>query len=669
MNQQHFNAVFNRLTERRREMLLKLLANEKDEAIAKSLNIAPTTVRKYRQKICEIFGLTNEFTDQHHSKFPELIALFAKYKPELLNPNTSYLPKTEKLGQKKTISENYNFVGREDAIAHLDKLVNEGAKVILIHAEGGVGKTTLARKWFEFQGLLPLKLPIIMTPQNIQSVEDWVRFKLKDCFQINPEPNFEMMLEQLKNELQTPKIGFLIDSLELSLINGEFIEPYQRYYVKLLKVLADTSVKSITLITSRELLSEDKLKSEEIKTYQLEGLKVDAWKNYFKINNIHININAVSEMNQAYGGNAEAMSLICADIKDEFKCDLSSYWLKTHNELLANPKLDNLVKRQFNKLRKDNLQAYKLLCRLGVYPNQDSAVPKIWLFCLLWDLPASCKQKVINALRVSSLVKHYDKEYYLHRVIRTVSVENFSLMNGFNNNQLLLIKEQIDAILESDPELQLFLVWVQQKSSSVRCTFNQQSIRAFYFHLALSMNHAIYHLCPNPVIALFEETFNPELALALGLNLTNEYEKNNDIYLDIELAYAFGDAPKKADVKQYSLKPDLVNLLQYMENKILDYSASMNFFYGISYEKSWQDEWAIEVQYLAEQLRLMLIKYRNIGHEWKFTEKQQCLLQQYYDANKLLVYCLDSASEKMRLHIEDTLLLPIAEIEKRPFKN
>ncbi|WP_375468869.1 hypothetical protein [uncultured Nostoc sp.] len=561
-------------------------------------------------------------------------------------------------------------MGREDAIAHLNKLVNEGAKIILIHAEGGVGKTTLARKWFEFQGLLPLKLPLIMTPQNIQSVEDRVRFKLRDYFQINPEPNFEMMLEQLEKKLQTQKIGFLIDNLELSLINGEFIESYQRYYVELLKVLADTSVKSVTLITSREPLSEDKLKSEEIKTYQLEVLKVDAWKDYFKNHNINnINVDAVSEMNQAYGGNAEAMSLICADIKDEFKCDLSSYWLKSHNELLANPKLDNLVKRQFDKLKKDNLQAYKLLCRLGVYPNQDSAVPKVWLFCLLWDLPASCKQKVINALRVSSLVKHYDEEYYIHRVIRTVSVENFSLINESHNNQLILIKKQIDTILESDSELQLFLVWVQQKSSSVKCTFNQQSIRAFYFHLALSMNYAIYHLCPNPVVALFEETFNPEIAFALGLNLTNEYEKNNDIYLDIELAYAFGDAPKRADVKQYNLKPDLVHLLQYMENKILDDSASIDFLYGGSYEKSWQDEWASEVQYLAQQLRLMLIKYRNIGHAWKFTEKQQCLLQQYYDANKLLVYCLNSASDEVRSHIEDTLLLPIAEIEKRPFKN
>ncbi|MBC1220272.1 signal transduction protein, partial [Nostoc sp. UCD120] len=59
----------------------------------------------------------------------------------------------------------------------------------------------------------------------------------------------------------------------------------------------------------------------------------------------------------------------------------------------------------------------------------------------------------------------------------------------------------------------------------------------------------------------------------------------------------------------------------------------------------------------------------NISTDWQFTEEEQQQLRQYYDANRLLVDCLNSASEKMRSHIEDTLLLPIAEVEKRPFKN
>ncbi|MEQ9666955.1 NACHT C-terminal helical domain 2-containing protein [Coleofasciculus sp. G2-EDA-02] len=63
-----------------------------------------------------------------------------------------------------------------------------------------------------------------------------------------------------------------------------------------------------------------------------------------------------------------------------------------------------------------------------------------------------------------------------------------------------------------------------------------------------------------------------------------------------------------------------------------------------------------------------MIQYRNIGHNWQFSDSQKQLLKQYYDANKLLVDCLNSdcyVSQEVRQEIEDTLLLPIAEIEKR----
>ncbi len=52
----------------------------------------------------------------------------------------------------------------------------------------------------------------------------------------------------------------------------------------------------------------------------------------------------------------------------------------------------------------------------------------------------------------------------------------------------------------------------------------------------------------------------------------------------------------------------------------------------------------------------------------QFSNKHQELLQQYYDANQLLVNCLNSAcevSDEVREEIEETLLLPIVEIEKR----
>ena len=80
------------------------------------------------------------------------------------------------------------------------------------------------------------------------------------------------------------------------------------------------------------------------------------------------------------------------------------------------------------------------------------------------------------------------------------------------------------------------------------------------------------------------------------------------------------------------------------------------------------DKWCqSNSQAWIKQLREVMIKYRNIGYDWQFSQHQKDLLKQYYDANKLLVDCLNSdcyVSREVRQQIEDTLLLPIAEIKQ-----
>lgn len=84
MDQQEFLRRFNSLSFRRRQVLLKVLAGETNRAIAKLLQIEESTVRKHIEKICEIFGLKNEFGERF-SKRPDLITLFSHYQPELVN--------------------------------------------------------------------------------------------------------------------------------------------------------------------------------------------------------------------------------------------------------------------------------------------------------------------------------------------------------------------------------------------------------------------------------------------------------------------------------------------------------------------------------------------------------------------------------------------------------
>ena len=66
-----------------------------------------------------------------------------------------------------------------------------------------------------------------------------------------------------------------------------------------------------------------------------------------------------------------------------------------------------------------------------------------------------------------------------------------------------------------------------------------------------------------------------------------------------------------------------------------------------------------------EQLRAVMIEYRNIGHNWQFSDQQRDALKCYYDANQVLVDCLNSCwdvAQPVREEIENTLLLPIAEL-------
>lgn len=179
------------------------------------------------------------------------------------------------------------------------------------------------------------------------------------------------------------------------------------------------------------------------------------------------------------------------------------------------------------------------------------------------------------------------------------------------DNFVQLMKQQIDNLLATDEKLQQFLAWVQEKSNSLDATYKPAVIRLFYF--------------------------------ALDLDLTRALD------LDIALARALAHTLNLKFKHRQELKEQLLNTSR--KNR-------ENF-------KQW---WQENSQAWTEQLRAVLIKHRNIRRDWQLTNEQKAKLRQYYDANLLLVDCLDNdcyVSRGIREEIEETLLLPISEIEKR----
>ncbi|MBW4689114.1 MAG: tetratricopeptide repeat protein [Komarekiella atlantica HA4396-MV6] len=317
-------------------------------------------------------------------------------------------------------SDDTNFIGRTEAIAHLNTLVNQGSKVIVIQGEGGLGKTTLAQQYLHQEFELVLELLMAKETQNITSAERVVEEWLKQDFQEEPGVEFGVTLGRLKRQLHTRRIGVLIDNLEPALDQqGRLISPH-RSYVELLRVLADARVQSVTLITSRDRLCESAVNVEH---YRLPGLNQIAWQQFFNNRGIPIDQPTIQTMHRTYGGNAKAMGILCGSIQEDFEGDMAAYWRENNADPLAATDLKNLAVSQINRLQTLDLQAYRLLCRLGCYRYQDvPTIPSQGLFCLLWDVPSSEHRQIITSLKNRSLVECHKGEYWLHPVIRAEAI-------------------------------------------------------------------------------------------------------------------------------------------------------------------------------------------------------------------------------------------------------
>ena len=202
---------------------------------------------------------------------------------------------------------------------------------------------------------------------------------------------------------------------------------------------------------------------------------------------------------------------------------------------------------------------------------------------------------------------------------------------------LKAMKAEVDKILAGDEVLQEFLTWVQAKSQSVDAPYKPSATRAFYFSLARALAR--------------DRDLDLDLPLALALDRDRDLDRalalDRDLGLDRDLA------------RDCATNQEFVDSLDMLLDQLRNESKNRETF------PEW---WNSNRERWVNELRQAMIKHRNIGHDWQFSEEQRDKLQQYYNANKLLVECLNSANNSVtnsvREEIEDTLLLPMAEIEK-----
>jgi predicted NACHT family NTPase len=239
---------------------------------------------------------------------------------------------------------------------------------------------------------------------------------------------------------------------------------------------------------------------------------------------------------------------------------------------------------------------------------------------------------------------------------------------------LQLMKKVIDRHIASDEELQQFLNWGNRKSCSVQVPYKLAAVRAFYLNLPSA---TVLDLGSSPDFELecnLMNSLEPTLGSRFSPYASSFYEHALD--LDFRLMFGLGLFLEGTRIPEYvldicisslahnrdyrfSLVTEMEQSLQSLRNQLPDFNTERLGFW------EWRET---EGQAWARKLRDVLIKYRNIGHDWQFSTPQKELLQQYYDTNKLLADCLNSAcsvSEEVKAEIEETLLLPVTEIEKR----
>ena len=274
--------------------------------------------------------------------------------------------------------------------------------------------------------------------------------------------------------------------------------------------------------------------------------------------------------------------------------------------------------------------------------------------------------------------------------------EIFLLAAGMMNaNQLVKqMKLKIDTLLAQDAELQRFLLWVSEKSQSVDTSYKPAAIRAFYFDLARALARALdldldldlalaralaralaldldlalaRTLAPDLTPALtraLDRALALDLARARALALAPDLARALALDLALDRALAPDLALDRALDRALAVEAELQHELQTLSNQL-----PAVFLEDWKYFEAW---WRVNGADWCNKLQTVMIKYRNIGHDWQCTDQQKKLLDQYYDANKLLVDCLNSSrhvSPEVRQEIEDTLLLPIAQIPARNSTN
>ncbi|MBI4783507.1 MAG: NACHT domain-containing protein [Oscillatoriophycideae cyanobacterium NC_groundwater_1537_Pr4_S-0.65um_50_18] len=384
---------------------------------------------------------------------------------------------------------------------------------------------------------------------------------------------------------------------------------------------------------------------------------------------------------QIYGElNIEQKEALLVDIAARKFENLENFVLFKQQELVV--QIDTFLQRtRFNEETAKSLQLANSQESLAVLKTIEAQhgllierADELWSFSHL-TFQEHFTLRWLNQLPAEQLADKIASQQWQERVKQLVKSQQPA------DRLVRLIKQAIDQSIAKEPTLQTILVWVLEKSEFVRAHYRPAAIRACYFALDLErafdrdrafdldLDHAL------ELARALDRTLNRTLDCALDLDLdlaltfdrARTLARNRDLALDRTFdldcdrarAFALDRAFDRALALALARDSELKNKLDQLRRTLVQSYAD-----GRDFQQWWQangTEW-------TRQLRQVMIQHRNIGHNWNLTNDLKRQLQSYYNANRFLVELIKiegAVSNSVRAEIEDSLLLPWEELQRR----